>query len=215
MRHDNFIAKDTLNEEVLENALRRLPAGVPPAGLTTSLRVIASRERQRRLQRYDWRRSLASWYERTCMLMNDVMRPLALPFAGGVASAVVLFSAWLVPTYPLRARTGGSDIPTMLTTQATLKGAVPASASSGEMAVDVTVDGEGRMVDYDIVGDGDAIQDANVRRRLESFLYFNEFVPATAFGRPVAGTVRVPIYAIQAQGVLTWAKAAMFVIVKD
>ena len=214
MRHDDFIAKDTLNEEVLENALLSLPGRVPPAGLTTSLRVIASRERQRRLQRYDWRRALVTWYERTCLAMNDVMRPLALPFAGGVVSAIVLFSAWLVPTYPLRA-SGGSDVPTMLTTQATVKGAVPASASSGDMAVDITVDGEGRMVDYDIVGDDVAFQDAAVRRRLESFLYFNEFVPATAFGRPVAGTVRVPIYASQTHGALTWSKALMFVIVKD
>ena len=217
MRHDEFIAKDGLDEEIFEHALRSLPARVPPAGLTTSLRVIASRERQRRLQRRTWRQALATWYDRTGMLMNDVMRPLALPFAGGVVSAIVLFSAWLVPTYPLRASGGSdSDIPTMLTTQATVKGAVPTSASSGDMAVDVTVDGAGRMVDYDIVGDGVALQDAGVRRKLESFLYFNEFVPATAFGRPVAGTVRVPIYASKAQGALTWSKALMFVIdVKD
>jgi hypothetical protein len=215
MKHDDFIAKDRLKEAVLESALRRLPGRVPPAGLTTSLRVIASRERQRRLERHTWLRALAAWYERTCMAANDVMRPLALPFAGGVVSAIILFSAWLVPTYPLQA-SGGSDVPTMLTTQATLKGATQTSASSGDMAVDVTVDGEGRMVDYDIVSDSGALQDAAVRRRLENFLFLTEFVPATAFGRPVAGTVRVPIYASKSQGALTWSKALMFVIdVKD
>jgi hypothetical protein len=198
MRHDEFIAKDTLDEELLERTLRRLPARVPPVGLTTSLRVIASRERQRRLERRTWRHALATWYGRTCMAANEVMRTLALPFAGGVVSAIVLFSAWLVPTYPLHA-SGGVDVPTMLTTEASLKSGAPTGVSRGDVVVEVTVNGEGRMTDYDIVSVSGAValQDATVCRRLENFLDYSLFVPATAFGQPTAGKVRVPISASQ------------------
>jgi hypothetical protein len=198
MRHDFETSGAMRREELMEKALRSLPPLVPPEGLTTSLRVIASRERQRRLARRTWRRALASWYERTCLAANDVMRPLALPFAGGVVSAIVLFSVWLVPTYPLQARSG-YDVPIMLTTttEATLKGNGPMSVSGGDVVVDITVDGEGKMADYDIVSIGGALQDANVRHRLKSFLVMSEFVPATAFGQPMAGKVRVPISASQ------------------
>jgi hypothetical protein len=201
-------------EEGAIRALRSLPTQVPPVGLTTSLRVIASRERQRRLQTRTWGQAFKTWYERSCMLMNELM-PLALPFAGGVASAVVLFSAWLVPTYPSHTR-GGMDVPTMLTTEATLKGTEPMSVSGSDGMVDVTVDNQGHMVDYDIVSDAVELQDAAVRRRLDSFLFYTKFDPATAFGRPTAGTVRVPIYASKAQGEFTWSKKLVFVTdVKD
>jgi hypothetical protein len=188
--------KETLDGAAVEKALRSLPARVAPAGLTTSLRVIASRERQRRLERHTWRQALAAWYERTCMLASDVMRPLALPFAGGVVSAIVLFSAWLVPTYPLRA-SGGFDVPTMLSTEATLKGNAPMSVAGGDVVVDITVNSEGKTADYDIVSIGTALQDPGVRHRIASFLLLSEFVPATAFGQPTAGKVRVPISASQ------------------
>ena len=125
------------------------------------------------------------------------MRPLALPFAGGVVSAIVLFSAWLVPTYPLRASGSGIDVPTMLTTEATLKGNAPMAVNGGDVVVDITVDGEGKMADYDIVSIGGALQDPGVRHRLESFLLTSQFVPATAFGQPMSGKVRVPISASQ------------------
>jgi hypothetical protein len=190
MRHDEF------ESSLVDKALRSLPARVPPAGLTTSLRVIASRERQRRLERRTWGQALGTWYGRMCMVSNEVMRPLALPFAGGVVSAIVLFSAWLVPTYPLRA-SGGADVPTMLTTEATLKSGAPISVSKGDVVVEVTVDGEGRMADYDIVSGAVALQDATVCQRLENFLDYSEFIPATAFGQPMAGKVRVPISASQ------------------
>ena len=82
--------------------------------------------------------------------MTNFMRPMAIPFAGGVLSAVVLFSMWLVPTYPLRAN-NAFDIPTMLSTEASIKSAAAVGAANGEIVVDVTVDDQGRMVDYQIV----------------------------------------------------------------
>src|SRR5579864_3829715 len=93
-----------LDDEVLDRMLRRLRPPVPPAELTTSLRVLASRELSRR---QGW-----SWIERLRLVADNLMLPLALPLAGGVFSTVVLFSMWLVPTYPMRG-VSTFDVPTM------------------------------------------------------------------------------------------------------
>ena len=97
--------KREVGEEHVSMLLRSLPPRVPPAGLTTSLRVIASRERQRLDREHAVRPdlSLRGWTGRASSL-QDMLRPLTLPATGGVFSAVVLFSMWVVPTYPLRAK---------------------------------------------------------------------------------------------------------------
>src|SRR5579864_3628110 len=102
--------KRQVGEEHVNMLLRSLPPRVPPAKLATSLRVIASRERQRLVEGRSLSQICASWLDRTRFTLKDMLRPLALPTAGGVFSAVVLFSMWVVPTYPLRAKIVG-DIP--------------------------------------------------------------------------------------------------------
>ena len=177
--------KETLlNDDALSGMLRSLPSRVPPAGLTTSLRVLASRERRRRD---------AAWVDRAHLVVNNLMRPLALPFAGGVFSTVVLFSMWLVPTYPMRGETG-FDVPTMLTTEATVKGTGPIGATGDDVVVDVTISGAGRMVDYSIVSGRSAGDDEALRRNIENMLLFTEFTPATAFGQPTASKIRLSLW---------------------
>jgi hypothetical protein len=176
---------ELLNDEVLAQMLRGLRPRVPPPGLTTSLRVLASRER---------RRMGAAWGDRLRLFATNLMRPLALPFAGGVCSAVVLFSMWLVPTYPVRGE-GSFDVPTMLTTQATVRGTGPIGATGDDVIVDVIVmpnsDGYGRMVDYTVVSPHGAPVDEALRRNIENRLLFTEFTPATAFGQPTASRIRL------------------------
>src|SRR5579862_5880583 len=95
-----------LAEERICGALRSLPTRIPPAELTVALRVIASRERQRFLERRTWGQAIATWRERASLSAGDMMRSLVLPLAGGVSAAVILFSTWLVPTYPIHATSG-------------------------------------------------------------------------------------------------------------
>ena len=190
------------NQE-LGAALRALPR-VSPLGLTTSLRVLASRERQRRLaaRLSPWGR-ITAWSDRLSLHANNLMRPIALPLAGGVFSAVVLFGVMLASTFPVHANTGSdSDVPTMLTTSAGIKGLSPISSwDDGDVVVvDVILDGQGRMIDYAIVSGAAVLQNAAVRRRLENKLLFTEFVPATAFGVPttsrlclLVGTSRIEV----------------------
>jgi len=188
LARSHHVAEDPATER-LSRALRSLPMRIPPAGLTTNLRVIASRERQRLLERRSPARAFAAWYERTTLSMGDMLRSMVLPVAGGLFTAVILFSMWLVPTYPLHAKTD-ADVPTMLTTSASVHEA-GLGLSGGDALLDVTVDEQGSVVGYSLVSGGDALQDPARLHRLESQLPFLRFTPATEFGRPTTSIVRL------------------------
>jgi hypothetical protein len=175
-----------LDDDAVSGMLRGLPPRVPPPALKTSLRVLASRESARRAG--------CAWCIRLQLFATNLMRPLALPFAGGVFSTVALFSMWVIPTYPIRGA-AGIDVPTMLSTEATVRGTVPVAAAGGDVVVDVIVmpnsDGYGRMVDYTIISPPGATMDEAFRRNLENRLLFTEFTPATSFGQPTASRIRL------------------------
>jgi hypothetical protein len=55
---------------------------------------MASRERRRAAERRSVSAFCRAWLDRTRLMAHNLMQPLALPFAGGVFSALVLFGAW-------------------------------------------------------------------------------------------------------------------------
>ncbi|HTS76216.1 MAG TPA: hypothetical protein VMG40_08435 [Bryobacteraceae bacterium] len=173
----------------MSRALQKLRRRAPPADLSSALRVLASRERQRLV-----RGAGIAFADRVRLFADNLMRPLALPFAGGLFSAVVLFSMWVIPTYPLRG-SSTTDVPLMWTTQAAVKQLGPV-ASTGNVIVDVTVDDTGRMVDYRIVC-GNVANNEALRRSIEGFLIFTVFQPATALGQPVEGKIRLSLQSSQ------------------
>jgi hypothetical protein len=172
----------------LREKLRSLPQRVPPADLTTRLRVVASKVRMESFGGASpWRR----WRDRLELSLHNLMRPLALPAVGGLCSAVFLFST-LVPMFKSAfAMSGSGDIPTMLTTQPMLKYMAPvAFANNGDAVVDLQLDDQGQIVNFTIVS-APGQQSETLRRSIENNLLFTEFWPATAFGRGVAGTIRI------------------------
>jgi hypothetical protein len=183
------LVRDT---EITVGALRQIPARKPPVGLTAVLRVAASRERQRR--NFTRAERFQLWRQRVQLHADNLMRPIAVPAAGGLFSAFALFIMWVVPAYPLRTVNASMDVPTMLTTEAGILGTIPVGVSSGsEAVVDVMVDEQGRMVDYRVVS-GAAMLSKTMRRRLENTLLFTAFVPATTFGIPqTVSIVRVSV----------------------
>jgi hypothetical protein len=186
MSHD--LKQVLQNDAALNRALRGLPRPGSPSGLTTSLRVLASRERERAAHNITWKTQFQNWLGRVHLAVENVMRPLALPVAGGVFSAVTLFSVWVVPAYPEFARTG-SDVPTQLSTEARVKGFSSIATSGEDIVMDVTLDERGRVVDYTVLGD---MLDIAARRKLENMLVFETtFVPATSFGQPTASKIRL------------------------
>ena len=176
------------DNRALRVAIKGLRKTAPPPGLTTHLRILASRERHRASER----RSLAvfwrAWVDRTRLSVHNMMQPFAVPLAGGVFSAIALFSMWVAPAYPVLAH-GGIDVPTNLSTSAAVKFISPvAMSSNADIVVDILIDGQGRMVEYTVVS---GMLDASSRRSLENMLMFTEFIPATAFGQPGAGRMRL------------------------
>ena len=178
----------------LAECVRHLPAKTPPARLRTSLRVLASRERQRRLTHRNLSTWLHWWWERVQLSSEHLVRTMALPFAGGVCSTLVLFSMFVVPAYPLLrqnlAQGAGADVPTILATQGSAKNVSPFSADS-DIVVDVAVDEQGRMIDYEVVAGANVLASREVRRRLENALVFSNFTPGTTFGQPIVSKVRL------------------------
>ncbi len=177
-------AREVERYQRIREALRALPQAAVPAGLTVRLRVAASKVRAGSARR-----------DRFQMTLKNLMRPLALPLAGGLCSAVVLFSA-LVPTFTstfAMDKTPSSvwDVPTMLATQPMVKCTAPVAFGETEAVVDLTIDEQGRIANYTIVSTGPGQTTEQGMKNIENKLLFLGFWPATAFGKPVAGKVRV------------------------
>jgi hypothetical protein len=169
----------------MREKLRSLPKLMPPADLTTRLRVVASKVRMESFGS-PWSR----WRDRVELSLRNLMRPLALPAVGGLCSAVFLFST-LVPMFKSAyAMSASADVPTMLVTAPLLKYTGPVDYSDGDAVVDLQLNDQGRIVDFTIVS-APGQQSEKLRRSIENSLLFTEFWPATTFGRGVAGTVRI------------------------
>ncbi len=162
--------------------LGKLPAAAPPRDLTSALRVIASQERARVLAR---RNPLSYWSERFRLVVDNLMRPLALPFAGGLVSAMILFGT-LMPNIRLHVDPRADDVPiAFIYTEPAVKEQPFAFNHEDDVTLSVLVDGDGRAVDY-AMADGKPVR-PELLRDIQSNLLFTQFTPATAYGRPTLG----------------------------
>src|SRR5437588_2023733 len=168
-------------------ALRSLPQRIPPVELTTRLRVVASRARA---QSAAGRSGIRGWTDRLKLALDNLMKPLALPAAGGLCAALLLFTI-LVPTFSgAFFLVSAGDVPTGLSTDPVLKSMAPIGFHYGDAEVDLRIDEQGRIINYSIVG-GQGLDKDAMRRSIENNLLFTQFAPATAFGVPVTGTLRL------------------------
>lgn len=192
-------------------ALRRLKSVPVPAPLAMKLRVLASHERQRQLSRASFGAWLHYCRDRVSLQFDNLMRPMALPFAGGLLSALLLFGM-LVPnlsfvhnvsndlllvTYtepqgrlveslpadgaPTWFWTGNSPEPTLESADAT---------ESGEDTVlELIIDETGRVADY-------SVSHGQLTREMQSIILLSRFTPATLNGRNTWGKklVRFPTH---------------------
>ncbi len=188
-RHLNTCQECALQTEwysSMREKLRSLPPSPAPPELTTRLRVLASKVR---MESVGGATRWSRWRDRVELSLHHLMRPLALPAVGGLCSAVFLFST-LAPTFKsafgLASLSG--DVPTMLTTQPMLKDTAPVAFANGDAVVDLQLDDTGQVINYTIVS---GQQNEKLRHSIENSLLFTEFWPATTFGRPVAGTIRI------------------------
>ncbi len=185
----------------LRSVLRTMDAPVP-AGLTARLRVLASHEQVRQRSRLSFAARAQHWTERLQLVFDNLMRPMALPVAGGLVSAIIVFSV-LVPNLTfVHAATDDSfsvypmgqlvqHVPleggALLETSGFAPRIIPAGASvppDATEVVELTIDQNGRVSDYHV-------DRGTLTPDVQNIIMFSLFVPATNFGVPVSGKVKV------------------------
>jgi hypothetical protein len=172
-------------------ALRSLPAAAVPARLSASLRVIASHERARQLTRITWRARLEAWGDYIGLQFENMMKPVALPIAGGLISAMLMFGV-LIPSVSY-AHIKGIEPPSPVFTepdgQVVGEGEFPRlesanrPSSNGKVVVLLVIDDHGRVRDYHVT-------QGAMTPEVQNFILFSIFTPATMFGKPTWGELQ-------------------------
>jgi hypothetical protein len=174
-RHERELRTVSL---ALKEAIRQRP----PLDLTYRLRVLASHERARMLRGSDWWSTIR-------FRLNQILRPLAVPAAGGILSSL-LFFAILTPSFAVHAANTRNDTPVWLYTQSSIVNPSPFGFSGRDIMVEVTVDENGRATDYSVQG-GKLSRDEMLD--VANFILFTSFRAATAFGQPVSSKLLLSI----------------------
>jgi hypothetical protein len=177
----------------LRNAMRRMAEPGMPARLQENLRVTASYERVRRLSQASFVSRRQRWAARIGLAFENMMRPAALPFAGGFLSAALAFGI-LVPNLSFAHRFGeGPATQIFNMPDGVVVGAIgeppriePADAviTDYQTVLELTVDNTGRVTDYQVTR-GALTQD------LKELIMFSNFTPATFFGRRTTAKVKI------------------------
>lgn len=183
----------------LRQGLRSMKRPAVPTVLASRLRVTASHERQRQLVHSHLSMRLREWAGRLQLAFDNLMRPLALPFAGGTASAVVCFSILLpILSFPHNVRdatffTGpdgtlvvqgvsGTFLPNEFIDVPRIErmdGDNPENAN----VVELTIDESGRVTDWSVLR-------GKLTPDIQSIIMFSKFSPATYLGTPTSGKVK-------------------------
>lgn len=176
--------------ELVRVSVRSLPRRAVPPYVSLALRSIASKEAARRRYYAGLRGALRAAGERASLWVNNLMRPVALPAAGGLVSAVFLFTLVLTNFQGI-VRQHPNDVPLAVVTAPTVRSVLYDLAEDSEVTLDIFVDEQGRVLDFRIPDGHGPAESEQMRRRLASTLLMTSFNPATAFGQPVSGWVRV------------------------
>jgi hypothetical protein len=154
------------------------------------LRVTASRELARRRAGVT---AWSEWRQRCRLWMENMMRPLAVPAAGGVLSALLLFGM-ISPQLAARGAAEKTlDVPTAIFRDATLTSTPLMGYEYEDLEIELTIDDEGRLLDYEIPQKHEARirWTRDVQLSLEQSLLFSRFEPARAFGQATRGKIRL------------------------
>jgi hypothetical protein len=185
----------------VRTALRSMNDAPMPAVLTANLRVMASHERQRRLSRVNFTSRLRCWSDHARLWFDNLMRPLALPFGGGLVSALVLFSI-LVPSLTFQHDEADAGLVTDPYGQVVVLssgGAFAAESSNADLPkIEPTYASypEDANVVWLAVGEDGKVQGYSVAKgRLTadmiSIISISKFMPATVLGIPTPGLIKI------------------------
>ncbi|HTW47627.1 MAG TPA: hypothetical protein VMD92_06755, partial [Acidobacteriaceae bacterium] len=168
----------------------------PPADLGLRIRVALSQQHARTP-----RNALATWKVR----WQNTVAPFLIQASAGLASAVVLVGAmaFLIGAFAAPEPAAARDEPLgMASSPRFLYSTVEADAGTvsrrgSPVTVEVFVDAQGRVYDYQILS---GPSDPATRADLESLLLTSVFQPAKTFGEPVRGVALLTFSGVSVQG---------------
>lgn len=172
--------------------LRSLTPAAVPERLAASLRVLASHERARQLTRITWRARYEAAASRLSLQFENMMKPVALPIAGGLISALLMFGM-LIPSVSfarLNNNEPSSPIFTEPDGQVVGEGDRPKLESANQptkartIVVLLTIDDHGKVRDYQV-------KQGTMTPEVQNLILFSSFTPATILGQPTWGQVQV------------------------
>lgn len=162
----------------LRASLREMSRPAMPARLSAELRMLASRERIRRIAYVSLSARMQNWGAAFQIHCRNMMRPVALPVAGGVISAILLFGMW-IPDLTATPHTFASDVSAPIYTDPSLSRSNPVRYG-GDVVVQLVIDERGKVADYLVIQGQDS-------EELRNFILFSTWTPATSFGKPTWG----------------------------
>lgn len=179
--------------QLQRSALLRMGDRPVPAALQERLRVTASYERIRQLSRATFVSRRQRWLSNLQLVFENLMRPAALPIAGGLISTALVFSI-LLP-YLAFTHSFGEGPSTQIFTipDGRVVGAIgdqpriePADSinTDYQTVIELTVDTYGSVTDYQVTR-GQLTPD------LKDLIMFSRFTPATLFGWPTTAKVKI------------------------
>jgi hypothetical protein len=180
----------------LRTGLKHLPEKSVSPLLGTRLRVIASRERSRQALRRDLAARVAELRSRAKLMFDNLLRPIAVPAAGGMLASFLCFGA-IVDTLHVHPE-WQNDIPVGLYTQVMLDDVSPFSVNGKDVMVQLTIDKNGAVSGFE-VPQGSATSPDELRE-IGNLVLYSSFSPATAFGQRVTGKILVNILHINIRG---------------
>jgi hypothetical protein len=173
--------------------MSRLPV---PADLTAKLRVAASHHRASVARRRDFSARLEHWGMRIRLAFDNMMKPVAVPFAGGLLSSFACF-LFLVPSLsfqhnygleaPIAFRADPGIVADFTDPDGEIVGVKNATMASGSsvitrnvVSLTVLVDPTGQVQNWDVYG-------SELTPEMKDVILYSKFIPATVSGQPAWG----------------------------
>jgi len=167
----------------LRAGFRHLPVHAVPPLVETRLQVIASRERSRQLLRLNPAAWMRDKLATAMMAFDHFLRPFAVPAAGGLLASCLCFSL-IAQTLELRPYLFDDDMPIGVYTEMTIDDVSPFSFSGKDVTVQVTVDANGSVTDYQMPQGSRPTPEEF--EEIGGLLLYSTFTPAMRSGQRVS-----------------------------
>jgi hypothetical protein len=172
----------------LISPLRELPRIEPPADLAMQIRV-----------RLSYRDQPGFW-ERWQVYLSNFLRPVALPAAGGLLTALMLFAILMPAVAVSRAVALTNDVPTVLSTEPQFKQASFLPLNE-DILVEAWIDEQGRVSYFQVLNPVQgSVPEKALQAQLNNVMLTTFFEPATRFGQPTASKVLLALRRINIRG---------------